>query len=439
MDPGEPQEPFRVACMETIVRDVTDAGLLELMPYLLGEHPRNSVVLLAFSGNRTHGAVRLDLPKPTARSALVYKRLSRVGMGMVGKLPSADGVMVFVVTDDAFGATGTPPHSELVAELRRTINHSQFTLKGVLCRASDGWAPYFDPGVPRGGYSLADLADTNIAAQLPAELRRIFDSPVVASRIPDAIQDMRAHVMAVFERVRREIDLREKDVAASPNPHSSIVRVLSEEALDFEAMQFRQFAGFFLLATQDPVTSDLMLLQWASDEHTGFRLWEELVRSEPDWFRPQIHELIYGLARRPDPERLEQAVTFMTQLVACADEAVRPAPLHMLAWLHWASGRVFLASLCLAEAFAIEPNFHRAAELDWMLNHRVLPAWSYNTDEFDEYDEYDEFDESDLDEDQSDDDECDSGGDSVHFHHDDRNEEEGPQVEDRVNGDGEDY
>jgi hypothetical protein len=419
--------------METIVRDVTDAGLLELMPYLLGEHPRNSVVLLAFNGNRTHGAVRLDLPKPAARSALVYKRLSRVGMGMLGKLPSADGVTVFVVTDDAFGATGTPPHSELVAELRRTIIHSQLTLKGVLCRARDGWAPYFDPDVPRGGYSLADLADTNIAAQLPAELRRIFDSPFVASRIPDAIKDMRAHVMTVFERVRREIDLREQDVAASPNPHSSIIRVLSETALDFGATEFRQFAGLFLLAAQNAVTSDLMLLQWATGEHTGLRLWEELVLSEPDWFRPQIHELIYGLARRPDPERLEHAVKFVVQLVACADEAVRPAPLYMLAWLHWASGRGFMASLCLAEAFAIEPNFHRAAELDWMLNHRVLPAWSYDTDEFDEYDE------SDLDEDQPDDDECDSGGDSVHFHHDDRNEEEGPQVEDRVNGDGEQY
>jgi hypothetical protein len=422
--------------MATIIKAADDAGLLALMPHLLGMHPHNSVVLLGFSGNRTNGGLRFDLPEPAAsRSSLVYKRLSRAYVGMLGKLQTADGVIVVVVTDEEFGMSAVPPHMELAAQLTRTIEHSRFALKGVLCRAGDGWAPYFDPDVPPGGYPLSDLIDADTATQLPADRPEPFDPSNVPSRIPDAREDLKMPVMADFRRVSQELKVGGSDdvVPIAPGERSGFTELM-EEVLGSGDEDFAENAAEVLVAAQNFITRDLILLQWASGERTARSLWNVLLSAGPPPDRTALvfGTILFGDSLRPDPDRLAQAIAFITKLVSCADDAVRPGPLYILAWLHWALGHGTLAFLYLAEASRLAPELDGVEHLDWMLRNGVLPAWAFDRDDDrdDDGDDGDYGDDYDYDYGEDADDDTDSesdddlGGDSVHLHHHNGNEHE---------------
>jgi hypothetical protein len=380
--------------MQTIVKAADDAALLALMPHLIGMRPRNSVVLLGFTGNRTHGGLRFDLPASHAASpALVYKRVSKALVGMLGKLTGVDGVVIAVVTDSAFDQSAVPPHLDFVAELTRCIDRSRFALKGVLCQASDGWAPYFDPNVPVGGYPLADLDDADIASQLPPDLPDLFDPSAAPPRVPNASVDVRNRVVADLRVLRDE--LAEKEVKdASPSWFADFPGLIRffEEALNLDDDEFIRRAGRYLLCLQLSMFCDLMMLQWASDVNTALRLWADVARSEHN--KPsadsEICELLNGLGPRPDSERLQRAIEFVLRLVSCADDAMRLRPLTVLAWLCWALGRGSVASVYLAEAQVLAPQDARASELDSMLRAGALPPWLFESDDGDDLDWDDE-------------------------------------------------
>ena len=394
--------------MQTIVKAANEAGLLALMPHVLGFHPSNSVVLIAFNGNRTHGAFRFDLPQPTkARPALIYKRISRAYVRMLEKLPTADGVVVVVVTDDAFGSSAVPPRIDLVVEIIRTIQHSRFALKGVLCLARDGWAPYFEPNVPPGGHSLADLADSDIAAQLPPDLPDLLDPTAVPPRVPDASEALKNRVMSDYQRISRGLAGQTSgDPRLTAADRHGTFDELVERALDFSDEDFEQFAGLFLASAQNLLVGTLMVVQWASDDYPSEHLWRALLYPSPETASGlrEFTAILGGFARQPDPERLEDAIVFVSKLVACADDAARPVPLYMLGWLHWALGHGTLASVVLAEAIALAPDFPVASDLMSTIRDGELPDWAFYNNGDDDADAYTDIDTEDEDEDEDEDD-----------------------------------
>jgi hypothetical protein len=380
--------------MQTIVKAANEAGLLALMPHVLGIHPSNSVVLLAFRGNRTHGAFRFDLPQPTtARPALIYKRISRAYVRMLEKLPTADGVAVVVVTNDVFGESTVPPRLDLAVEITRTIEHSRFTLKSVLCQAGDGWAPYFDQNVPPGGYSLADVSESDTAAQLPPDLLDLMDSAAVPPRVPDASDALKSRVMSDYQRISLNLDGEESRDASPPAPGiNGTFDELVEDALDFSDEEFERFAGLFLAAAQNPLTSTLMMAQWASKDNMGSRLWHGILYPTPEnaGSLAEFRAIVGGFARQPDPERLKHAIAFVSKLVSCADDVARAVPLYVLGWLHWALGHGTLASVHLAEAIRLAPELRLAADLESAIRNGVLPDWAFDTTDDDDDDDDDD-------------------------------------------------
>jgi hypothetical protein len=399
-------EQTRVACMQTIVKAADDAALLALVPHLIGMHPHNSVVLLGFRGNRTYGGMRFDLPVPTGASpALVYKRVSKTLVGMLGKLPGADGVVVAVVTDETFGESAVPPQLDFVAELTRCIDRSRYALKGVLCQAGDGWAPYFDSRVPVGGFPLTDVADADIASQLPPDLPDPFDVDSVPPRVPDAPGDVKARVMSDLHYVQ--------DTASSIDARFLSDKVaglvkFAENALNFTDEEFVRVAGRYLYSLQHARFSDPVMLQWASEADTAVRLWTEVVNFQvgDDLDGSECVDMLNGLGRRPDPERVERGVQFLLRLVACADDTVRSRPLTMLAWLHWALGRGSLADVYLSEARRLTPQDPRVDELDVVIRTGGLPPWLFDSEvDFDDSrdDDVDDFYWDDDDDDDDDD------------------------------------
>jgi hypothetical protein len=381
--------------MQTIIKAADDAALLALMPQVIGLRPRNSIVLLGFLANRTHGALRFDLPAaPAASPALVYKRFSKALVGTLSKLPGADGVVIAVVTDEAFGQSPVPPHLDFVAELTRYISRSRFALKAVLCQASDGWAPYFDPDVPIGGYPLADIIDADIASQLPPDLPDIFDSAQVPSRVPDAPNDVRSRVISDFSAIREKVAAARGDARQVFLGDTTTLMVLTERALTLSDEEFVHVAGHFLYLLQINEYSDPMMLQWASDADTTVRLWAEAAAVEraqrldtTHFAVPRNLELVdmrNGHGSRPDPERLERAIQFVRRLVSCADDTARLRPLTILAWLHWALGRGSLASVYLAEARTLAAKDPRVEEFEAVLQSGVLPPWLFESPDDDD-------------------------------------------------------
>ncbi|MEV5576592.1 DUF4192 domain-containing protein [Spirillospora sp. NPDC052269] len=55
---GEPLEPMKIRTPEDVIN---------VVPYLLGFHPRDSLVVAAFDGPRNFAAIRIDLPGPEAK------------------------------------------------------------------------------------------------------------------------------------------------------------------------------------------------------------------------------------------------------------------------------------------------------------------------------------------------------------------------------------
>ena len=94
--------PAHTCGMTVILKAHGPADLLAMAPPMVGFLPRNSVVLVAFRGKRTCGAMRFDLPP--SDDPVVRKRVVTTVVGMFCKLPEVDAAVVIVYTDDEFGA-----------------------------------------------------------------------------------------------------------------------------------------------------------------------------------------------------------------------------------------------------------------------------------------------------------------------------------------------
>ena len=94
--------------MTTIIQAHDPSDFLALVPTLAGFQPSDSVVLVAFRGNRTCGALRVDLP-PENAAAPVRKAFVSTTLGMICKIPGADALVPVIYTDDTFERYSGPP------------------------------------------------------------------------------------------------------------------------------------------------------------------------------------------------------------------------------------------------------------------------------------------------------------------------------------------
>src|SRR6188768_2730126 len=92
--------------MTTIVKAANAAEFLTLVPRLLGFHATRSLVLVPFSGTRTLGAMRVDLPDGSTGADVDCAASTLIGM--VCKVSAADAVALVAYTDRRFGHDGIP-------------------------------------------------------------------------------------------------------------------------------------------------------------------------------------------------------------------------------------------------------------------------------------------------------------------------------------------
>ena len=387
---------------KTIVKTTEAHDFLALVPQLVGFLPERSMVLVAFRGKRTCGAIRFNLPDPGA-SLKVHKRIATTLIGTLCKIPGVDSLVPVVYTDDSVGQGPVLPHSAFTDVLMKRAEMSGFAVQDALCVAADGWGSYFDTRLPAGGYPLSDITTSLAPDGIPAVARRDLarlesraDLPVIGVLEKE-----------VFARRLRRFEESVDSGAEMPELFDLVGSIfdtvtIPELALDWALDPLDPALGAVLLyLVQSPPIRDQIMVQFAfgrssgeeADElnkhyldvtaKTGAAL-DDIVRDEMAETAetgappPQTSQFLMGYSPdRPDSTRIEQAIHLLRVLVALAPKSHRPAPLCMLAWLSWALGRGSVAGLYIDQALAIQPRYSMATLLDTLFSSGHLPDWAY--------------------------------------------------------------
>ncbi|WP_158603917.1 DUF4192 family protein [Cryobacterium tepidiphilum] len=384
----------------TVIKARQAQDFLALVPQLAGFLPRNSVVLVAFRGNRTCGALRFNLPESGVPHS-VYARVASTLVGTLCKIAGVNAVVPVVYTDQPFHLPGGMPAQRFARALVEAAERSGFLVRDVLCVASDGWGSYDDPECPAHGRPLSDIAGSAVAA--PPVIGTIESR----AELPPASGPLKEKVARLYRRYRRLAG----DTPALGVATGDVIDAITaaEEMLGWtEQSPDPEALAAMLFLVQSPPTRDQVMLQIAFGEEIGGvardvnrryeaireatgRSFDEIamaeheaaarepgVRTEAADAGALLGRLLTGFSReRPDPDRVERGIRMLALLVAHAPRAARPAPLCMLAWLSWTLGRGSVAGIFIDRVLAIEPGYSMAITLGVMFDAGHLPEWAW--------------------------------------------------------------
>jgi hypothetical protein len=404
----------------TIVKAADAAQFLTLVPRMLGYHPTQSLVIIPFHGSRSLGAMRFDLP---AGDAEAVDRVASTVVGMVCRLPEADGVAGIVYCDAPFGKSERMPHSALADALERRADACGLRIADLLCVASDAWGSFVDSSCPPSGRCLVDLAATPDDVSLLPEPR---GDQAAGAQLPPTDLAERERAGRALSALCRAVALlcgdgdsadvppppppTGEDVADEPSTDvethalggaaaearvdplalAAVCRLddlprLFEDALEWDADALDPFdAAALVWCLSRPSLRDIALVQWSGDLSQGDEAFDAQLRWEAgEEYPTHLAMRMWGEGDRPSPERLGAALSLTRRIAAVAPRGSRPGPLAMCAWLSWALGRSTHADVYAAQACEIEPehglseivlSFVRAGHLpDWAFRRSGMP------------------------------------------------------------------
>lgn len=365
--------------MSTVLHAADSAEFLGLVPTLAGFTPRESIVLLPFTGSRTHGAMRIDFPHD---DAVLDDYVDGV-IGLVSRVRGTDAIAIVVYTDETAQRTRDGvvlPLTVVVDELLGLARDLGLRIVDALCVTAHGWASY-----------LHDAPELRSTTEIPS-------APAVPG-VADVSGDQESGAalppvdLAERERVGRALrDLTDVLMHGGGTPIGRVnpQALAASELLDDLPLFFESllecpenpppFATAALLWCLDrPRYRDVAALQWATNLATGMRTLDaQLAYATSGAIVPDdLGDVFLGRGPRPDTDRLAIALTVVRNAAARAPRASRPAPLTVAAWLCWALGRSTHASHHLRLVAEIDPDYSLAALLRTMVNSALLPEWSF--------------------------------------------------------------
>ena len=399
---------------KTIVKTPTPQDFLALVPQLVGFLPAQSLVLVAFRGNRTCGALRFNLPSPDA-GPQELRRIAGALLGTLCKIPGVDALVPVTYTDQSIGddpATDVAdlPQGAFLRAILTRAGQAGFLVRDALCVAADGWASYLDAAPPGGRpgrqslrHPLSEIADSSVSEGIPRDARRELGRLHTGAELPRVD-------LATRERCARRL-ARYQRLGPDMGPIPELIEMVgdmldpvgtAETALGVNPAELSvDEVAALLFLMQGPATRDQMMLQFAFGEAEGHRSlalnrhyaqrqretglsMDEVVEADMAAGRalqetpPTTGDLMLGLSLvRPDPERIERGIGLLKLLVAMAPRTARPAPLCMLAWLSWALGQGSVAGIYLDTAVDIDAGYPMALLLLQMIGSGHLPEWAF--------------------------------------------------------------
>jgi len=396
--------------MTTIVKTAHAKDFLALVPQLVGFQPRQSIVFVAFRGSRTCAAVRFDLPDDSLMQH--HRRVATSLVGMLSKLPGADGVVPVVYTEGAYRGGGPgapdgdagPPHSLFVAAVIERFLFSGYRVRDALCVAGDAWGSYLDPDCPAEGRSLDDIARSEALGEVPQLARSRFGDVAQWAALPVVDLATKEVVARKLRELTRAFQPGRFGAPATAHADDGITAVEADVALalglddparvhdlpavlelilahDVARLDDRA-AAFVIAICRSPALRDVVMLQWAFDLATGDRVLDDAESFAAGTPAESLDSgvLMLGQGPRPDPERVEVAIELLKAIAARAPRPDRPPLLCMLAWLNWALGRSSVAHLFVTAAQEIDARYGLAELLRTVLDRGMLPEWAFAVD-----------------------------------------------------------
>jgi hypothetical protein len=397
----------------TIVKTPTPQDFLALVPQLVGFLPECSMVLVAFRGNRTCGALRFNLP-PDGAGRDELRRIAGALLGTLCKISGVDALVPVVYTDDDIGESPTAaedlPQGAFIAAIQHRAAQSGFLVRDALCVAADGWASYLEAADTASQdhgralrHPLSAIAASTVHASIPRTARRELGRLQTGAELPTVD-------LATRERCARRL-ARYQRLGPDMGPIPELIEMVgdlldpvgtAEAALGVNPAELSidEIAALLFLM-QGPATRDQMMLQFAFGEEEGRRSHElnrhyarrqretglsmdDLVEAEIatgqtfEQTTPTTGDLMLGdTTDRPDPDRIDRGIGLLKLLVATAPRHARPAPLCMLAWLSWALGQSSVAGVYLDTALDIDADYPMAMLLMQLIGSGRLPEWAF--------------------------------------------------------------
>ncbi|GAB3617846.1 hypothetical protein GCM10027416_24030 [Okibacterium endophyticum] len=386
--------------MTTILKAPSAADFLALVPQLAGMQPTESIVLVAFRGNRTCGALRVDLPTD-AVSAEERETSATTLIGLICKIPRADAVVPVVYSDGGYSPVTGPPHSDYVDMLVARSVASGFLVRDALWVGEDSWSRYGDGD--DGPHPIAEVEDSPLhrAIRESGEERELLDIERESS-LPAADFESRERTCMRFNRttaagVHSSSLSEDRDLAAVDGVPADGVRVgdVLADVVDFAESVLAEEApadngsssridnvALVGVLARSPVTRDALLATWAWGVETGDAVCRLNTRYAAG--EPIEHDLragfLCGLGMpRPDPERIQAAIELMKYAVVRLPRVTHAPLLCMIGWLHWSLGRGSIAGRWVDKACIADPAYPLAHLLATLLATGHLPDWAYET------------------------------------------------------------
>ncbi|MGK5737761.1 DUF4192 domain-containing protein [Micromonospora sp. URMC 103] len=309
------------------------ADLLAAVPYLLGFHPADSVVVVALRGRRIVFAARADLPAPPEDPAHPARHLAGVvhrqrvdAATVVGYGPAARVTPTVDAVREALGEAGL----ELLDALRVTDGRWwSYLCTEARCCPPDG-RPY-DPG------TSPVTASAVLAGQVALPDRAALAARVAPVDGPARLAMRRATDAAE----RRLVDL----VEASPGSGPPGGRALHEAGVTAVREALRRQRRGERLGDDEVAWLSLLLTHLSVRDHA----WERTDGRDRDI------ALWSDVLRRAEPEFIA-------------------APASLLAFAAWRAGEGALAAVALERALAQHPDYSLAVLLDDLLRRGVPPS-----------------------------------------------------------------
>jgi hypothetical protein len=331
-----------------VVRMRTPADLVDLLPYLMGFHPTDSIMALGLEGPRLRqgGTVRVDLPDPPQWQTVAAEVARYLVVLSEHRSRRPDAVILYLCRDPAPGDDGRSVRDEL-----RPLAHllvEAFAAQGVpvheaLC-VSDGrwWSYTCRPGCgdcrPEGTPVLREGTTPPIAAaaayagiQVRGTLRELHDQ--LAPIGPPAAEVQRQAFDRVAPRVVQELlgpaggeAVRERTV--------ELLRSALERFRGGAAELDPELSARLVLGLQDRLARD-RAAEWLdeADLAPAQRLWRYLARRCAGPYHPHA-----------------------------------AAPLSLLGWTAWIAGDEVVARVALGCALDADPEYTFAQLLYQAIN-----------------------------------------------------------------------
>jgi Domain of unknown function (DUF4192) len=366
--------PVTLPAVTEIVKANRPADFLQLVPRLVGFRPTESLVLVAFTGKRTHAAMRFDLP--ATEDPIQLDAVARHLVGLLCRVEQVDGLVPVVYTAAPFAAAPVL----LVELVARHAHAAGLQLKDAFCVAGDGWAR-----LPRGGRhplselgpdhpDLLDLAAELRIADVPPEARARFAASLTAWRTRSAGPGGTVHGFtprtpgAAFRRGGSFVDR----AAAGLDTGPLIEGMLAPHADGDPCPCLPVLAAF----AEVPDLAEHLLLHIAWGPAFGDRVrraWLE--RDEDDPLAEAA--LDGGEVARPSVQRIEAGLAAVRTALAHLEPRARAPLAACAAWFHWALGRGSLAGAFVDLALEADPAHPLAVALAVRLRRGELPEWAF--------------------------------------------------------------